>query len=708
MNLLFDLQIDHAGASQAHKKRPFGRVLSGNIRRQYRIFKTKSIARKFDNSAPSHNSNKSTWTVTQSGNDRGSNAADPTGVYEFDPKDSNSKLEGHREEKKVCKRKRSLQKPKRIKKQKLIQQNTTEDIETETQAQIVFEGQIVCKCKKGCAVQIDILRQKEIFDYYYSLESFKERRMFLREHIRRVKIEKENLNPITPKKMKKYQYISGLTLGEFCEVCLTFFSKLLQMKRKTIYKAICSEAINPLGTDLRGKHPKKIIRARDIQVIEEFVRQFQTYESQYHPHKDSKKFLHPNLNMNGLYEQYKDLCAFRKGKAVSKSFFVQVFKRYFDLAFVKERKLKKCLQCYAIDRKLKRSVIRPQSKSKLRNKRLKHLQLVRKVNKEFAEDIEKVQQLDSSVQILTFEIFDPFELPSISENTTIMKKRQFWQHTMLIYDELKQRCYVYTWPESIASKGTSEITSCLRKHIQEYVNEQTDKIILYSDPRSGQNRNFKMCLMLKHLLDSWPHDKLNSIEQRFFIPGHAENDCNVSSRLIEKRKNETENIFVPADCLKIITESKTKYPKFIVIEMQSSDFLSLAPLVNMFGGNENLIEIKKIDLSKQQKIIFDRTDPLMMKFINYDSGASTPDAFPLCGSVVNRFSDIHLPVLFPDGREISKKKFDDLQELSQFIPTEYHAFFKDLEFNPANDSKPDFAFSFRESSDEENVNYENN
>lgn len=670
---------------------------------RYKIFKTRN-AQMPGNSTSSHIKHKSTWTVSQN-------------VYNFETNDQN--------EKKNKKRKNSPAKPKKKKRATLMQQEATDDIETESETfiqqevaediktgpevQKLFEGQIACKCKRGCAVQVDILRQKEYFDYYYSLESLKKRTDFLRAHVSRVKKEKENLNPIMPKKAKKYQYICSLSneMDEFCRVCLPFFLKLLRLKRKTIYKAISSAETNPLGIDYRGKFPKRMIRNCDLKIVEEFIEQFQTYESQYHSYKISKKFLHPSLNMTGLFSQYKDLCAFRKQKPISKSAFVQNFKvGYHNLAFLKERKLKNCRACDKFERKLK-SKLKVGSRSEFRNKKLAHLNLVRKVNKEFAEDIENGEQYESSTEILTFEIFDPFELPSISENTTVLKKQQFWQHTMLIYDELNKRCYVYTWPESIAAKGTAEITSCVRKHIQEYAKESTEKILLYSDPRFGQNRNFKMCLMLKHLLDSWQHEKLNSIEQRFFVPGHAENDCNVSFRLIKRQKDKTENIFISDDCVKIISESKKKSPRFIIKEMQSSDFLSLDPLVDMFGGKENLNEIKKINLSKQQKIIYDRGDPLTMKFIEYNSGSPKSATFQLFGTNVSKFSDIHLPVLFPDGREISKKKFDDLQELSQFIPIEHHTFFKNLKFNPENNSEPDFAFSLRESSDEENENNNN-
>lgn len=43
-------------------------------------------------------------------------------------------------------------------------------------------------------------------------------------------------------------------------------------------------------------------------------------------------------------------------------------------------------------------------------------------------------------------------------------------------------------------------------------------------------------------------------------------------------------------------------------------------------------------------------------------------------------AEIHLPVLYPHGRPISKKKFDDLQDLMEFLP-EYRSFYDKLKFD---------------------------
>lgn len=56
---------------------------------------------------------------------------------------------------------------------------------------------------------------------------------------------------------------------------------------------------------------------------------------------------------------------------------------------------------------------------------------------------------------------------------------------------------MYFWNESIASHGSQEISSCLKKHFDHFIPQDTEKIILYSDACGGQNRNIKTTVMIK-------------------------------------------------------------------------------------------------------------------------------------------------------------------------------------------------------------------
>lgn len=559
-----------------------------------------------------------------------------------------------------------------------------------------FSGQITCKCKRDCANTIDILRQKDLFDEFYSLETWQDRTIFLRHLVTGVKKEHEYLNPLVQRKKKKYEYIYSLEgeNGDVHQVCLSFFAKLFQLNSNTIRNAVRSAEYNPEGVNLRGKFPKRKVPKSDFEFVRHFIGEFQTYEASY---RSRKLYLHPKLgSLLQLYKQYKNVCAFKKRKKVSRAYFNKIFKRDFSLGFPPKGKLKNCSEC----RTIKRSMLRPISR-KLRSKwqlrKTKHINLVQNINKKFITDITEARFVQSHVEILTFEVCPSFDLPSLLQNDLIMRARQLWQFVMLIHDEIRDHTHIYTWPESVASKGSSEITSCIRKYVTDNLPADTETLILYGDPRSGQNRNSKISLMLIDLLHSWPHNSLKAIEQRFFMEGHARNKCNVQFSLIQKQKKVMQNIFCPKDCVELIKSSKNTNPRFLVNEMQSRQFLSLDPLVDLFNSSE----IKEIDFSKIQTIIHDREDPLTIKCRAYDWAPSVFVSFKINVNNMENFPVITLPLLYPEGRAISKAKYDDLQDLAKYIPAEYQEFYKNLNFESTANLK-DFALSLKESSDEEN------
>lgn len=75
-----------------------------------------------------------------------------------------------------------------------------------------FGEQLEC-CQNKCVQKFNVTRQKCIFDSYYSLDSLPKKRLFLRSMVK-IRAKKENLNPITSKNRKIYDYflthISGV------------------------------------------------------------------------------------------------------------------------------------------------------------------------------------------------------------------------------------------------------------------------------------------------------------------------------------------------------------------------------------------------------------------------------------------------------------------------------------------------------------------
>lgn len=89
---------------------------------------------------------------------------------------------------------------------------------------------------------------------------------------------------------------------------------------------------------------------------------------------------------------------------------------------------------------------------------------------------------------------------------------------------------MYVWNETIASRGSREVASCLYKFI-ESLPETVNHIIFYSDSCGGQNKKKNLIRLFVNLVQK--NKKIETIEHKFFVPGHSYMECDRSFGLIE-------------------------------------------------------------------------------------------------------------------------------------------------------------------------------
>lgn len=441
-----------------------------------------------------------------------------------------------------------------------------------------FNAQIHCVCKRKCAERIDVVRQKDIFDAFICMK-WSNKTIFIRNIVTRKRVEKENLDPII--KLKKRNFNSECFLndseGNTHRVCASFVLKLLQISRTKLFRAKASESMNPSATDRRGKFPTRRVKAQDREFIKSFIENYPQYESRYNMSCSSFKYLHPALNSHRLYGEYKKECELQNLQGRSNSFFQKVFRGNFNLKFLKLH-TKFCNRCATFDSNLKKRVISSAHRKKICEDKQKHIDFVRNINREFENIIDKARDLTENIEILTFSMGRCFDLPLLDSEVSISNKRRIWLHCMCIFDEVRQKGHYYIWLDSVASRGSDEIASCLLRYFNDNIPEKTKQIILYSSSQNGQNRNVKLSLMLKHCLYSWPHSDLCSIEQRFFFAGHNYNRCSRSFDLIATQRRHSKNIFSQSEWIDIMKRAE---PKFMITEMYQKDFVSSVPLQSL-------------------------------------------------------------------------------------------------------------------------------
>lgn len=362
-----------------------------------------------------------------------------------------------------------------------------------------------------------------------------------------------------------------------------------------------------------------------------------------------------------MYREYCLVCQLNQRKVLSLWMFSHIFNTKFNLRFHR-RKIDTCKKCDKLDNLIKSKTGNDQLV--LQSEKQEHLEMVRKYKIQFSETVKDAKMANSKTEVRTFDLQRALEIPYISTSKAYYK-RQLWVYNLCVYDEVRGRAYMYVWPESTASRGSEEIASCLFRHFYETIPDETESNILHSDSCPGQNKNIIMSMMLKYFLHLWPHNSLKHIEQRFFVIGHSYNSCDRCFALIEKQKRLTEEIFVPIHWINLIGRAKKNDPKFVVNEMQMENFLSWKNLKSLIINRKKSTESHQISWLNFQTIIYDRNDLFNLKFKEYDSGIS-----PIMNiSLKNRY--VHsiekkLSVIYPNGRKITEKKFNDLKELMQY------------------------------------------
>lgn len=152
----------------------------------------------------------------------------------------------------------------------------------------VFCEQTDCKCKRKCAVKINIARQKAIFETFYGLQNWSTKTLFLRS-LMKSRPTKEDLNPVTIKKRTTYIYFLTNDCGIREEVCIDFFFKCIQVSKKSLYHAMKTMKSNEGARDNRGRVSTRKTRERDLNFLRKFIRKFPSYSSHYGPSASEKK-----------------------------------------------------------------------------------------------------------------------------------------------------------------------------------------------------------------------------------------------------------------------------------------------------------------------------------------------------------------------------------------------------------------------------------
>jgi hypothetical protein len=335
------------------------------------------------------------------------------------------------------------------------------------------------------------------------------------------KSKQTNLHPLIDLKKKEFTYKYSLTdsAGASHVVCKYFFCTCLQISQSRVQRAINSAKRNTTAIDRRGASaPGNKTDPNDKLFLKKYIEAFPKYRSHYRREASQKEYLGPGLNLAKMYKLYHEFCEFKSRRPVAEYVFRNVFNTEFNLGF-KKPKHDTCKECDEISSSISSAVVPNQMKLKLEKRKEIHMTNVEWTCREFKQDVLNAKNSNDELQCITFDLQKTLEVPSLSTSVAYYK-RQLWVYNLCVYDECTRTPYMYIWNESVASRGAQEIASCLIYHIKNHIPEDCKELILWSDSCPGQNKNIKITLMLKKLLND-DLGILNSIQQKYFVSGHS-------------------------------------------------------------------------------------------------------------------------------------------------------------------------------------------
>lgn len=311
-----------------------------------------------------------------------------------------------------------------------------------------------------------------------------------------------------------------------CRVCLMKpldesdnFIKTVAMKRRSSIGGTQTD-------DMRGKTiPKHKISHEKRLEIKTHIMSFPSYESHYTRKSTSKKYLPSHLTMQKMFELF---CQDRNNPPSIKIYSQEFHK--LGLSFKKPR----VDTCYTCDKfKMQIQLCQEESvKIDLIRQHDNHKTLA-----DQAYDMKRADTLmcknNDTLQVYTFDLQQCLPTPALSSSVAFYK-RQLWTFNLTVHDNKTGKAVCYVWHEAVAARGANQIASCIYKHLETSVSDNTKHIIFYSDTCGGQNRNSHVSCMFTWVLQK--HRTIKTIDHKFMIPGHSHLEVDTDHGIIEKKR----------------------------------------------------------------------------------------------------------------------------------------------------------------------------
>jgi hypothetical protein len=495
---------------------------------------------------------------------------------------------------------RKLKIPDQDRKERKRRSNNNEefiDFKGEVKRPKVFKNVSKC-CKKKCFESLKADQQERIFELFYKLGSFERRATFFAYNVREITSKGISRKTGGMTEVRAY-HLNGL------RVCSRFFFDVLQVDSSRCYTAL-DKFKNFDLRDLRGYSPKPKLSSEQKQFAIDFFTAIPRHVSHYNNERTNACYLGSEWDEAKLYRAYED--KWKEANSViapmSPTSFDNIFKK-FNIKF-HPRTIDGCRAC---DTFLARSKL-GENVTEAHNH---HLDQARKLRASLNADLVLAEN-DPTVETITMDYEKTHIYPNLP-TSIVYYLRKLSLINFGIHRAKNKKAYFFPYLETEGGRGPEEVGSCLKIFIEMHIKAPVKILRIYCDCCGGQNRNFKLCVILAKILSQ--HPSLETIEIRFLESGHSylpnDRDFGDFQRLVNKQ----ERIELLTHYIRLMKECRVDAETIDVTPMDHTKFIDWEPLKSIVCHRKKSTTKEDWKMMKVHQIRIIKNQPSKL-FLKYD------------------------------------------------------------------------------------------
>lgn len=330
--------------------------------------------------------------------------------------------------------------------------------------------------------------------------------------------------------------------------------------------------------DGRGKHKNRPhqLSQETVGRINEHIQSLKGRRSHYSRHDSKKIYLPETLDIKKLHSLYNTA---NPNNQTSYDSYRNIFNTKYNISFGYPR-TDSCSSCDEFKAKVQSlqnqinnakndAVALAELQAELQKIETEHEVHLRKADAFYSRKRmeRKLSQKNKAVEAICMDYQKNLNCPNISTND-VYYRRQLSFYLFNIHTLSTQESIFYTYDQTIAKKGSDDVTSILYNFVLHFLDKEVRHLTIFCDSCGGQNKNFtlfRFAYFIVHVCG-----RLDTLKMVFPVRGHSYMECDRNMGLI----NQKSYIEVPDDWVSVIANARVKPSPFSVVKCDQSMFFS--------------------------------------------------------------------------------------------------------------------------------------